>query len=412
MVNTSTGPDVPVMSLSEIAEFAGVRRPVPTTWRRRHPDFPPPVSSYGGSPQFDGRAVCSWLVDTGRAERENIEPELWLYALTALGQRYGPKPLLAATTALLCLHHLDGEPLAAASQNALAARAAAADPVDLLLRSEVTNHAGVVRELATVIDALIEAAWGVAPAFERLMDLRGRLGASELHGLHPQLTMMMAELSGVARHAERSGAVHIADPNAGPGDLLLATASLIGEAHAPVLTAAEPDDFLARLLRRRLLVHGLPAEDVTVSAQLDDHVTADVIVTALPYRPGEARSALESLTALDDLAVRLAPGCTAVVLGPAHAFTAGLPRYSAAERLRSELLTGGSVEAVVRLPGGMLPSRPGYETALWVLTAPHDGRLSGRVLLGDIADRELSADVASACVADVVTWRRDGHRPD
>jgi hypothetical protein len=410
MVQTPSRSGVLLMSLPEIAELAGVRRPVVTTWRRRHPGFPAPVSSQAGRPLFDGREVCSWLVETGRAQRAEIEPDLRVYALAALAETTGMKALLGTATALLCLHHVDGEPLAGATASELTERATAADPDDLTLRSEITGYPAEIAALTAVVDELIEAAWGARPAFERVLALTGRV--VEFDRIHPQLTRLMAELSGVAGYAERSGSVLVADPAAGLGDLLLVTVAQVNEAHEPVVLVAEPDEFLARLLLRRLRVHDIPTEDITVRPRLaEDTAAPDVIVTALPYRPAETRSPIEVLNALDDLAVRLAPGRTAVVLGPAWPLTAGLRPYSPEERLRAALLAGGMVEAILRLPGGMVPSRPGYDTALWVLTGTSDGASPGWVLLGDVSDQELSTGVVDACVADVVTWRRDGHRP-
>ena len=49
----------------------------------------------------------------------------------------------------------------------------------------------------------------------------------------------------------------MADPAAGPGDLLAAVARVLGPDSPPVIAAAEADPALARLLRRRLLVHGV-----------------------------------------------------------------------------------------------------------------------------------------------------------
>ncbi len=69
-----------LISMPEIAELAGVRRPVVTTWRRRHKDFPPPAVSQAGGPLFDARAVVAWLVGSGRAEQRQIEPDLRLTA--------------------------------------------------------------------------------------------------------------------------------------------------------------------------------------------------------------------------------------------------------------------------------------------------------------------------------------------
>jgi hypothetical protein len=69
------------------------------------------------------------------------------------------------------------------------------------------------------------------------------------------------------------------------------------------------------------------------------------------------------------------------------------------------------VEAVIRLPGGMLSFRPAYETALWVLTQARGSRWQGRVLLADVSAQPLTHAVSSDLVEDVVTWRRDGYQP-
>ncbi|SFA84185.1 hypothetical protein SAMN05216266_101779 [Amycolatopsis marina] len=406
--------DTFLMSLPEVAELAQVRRPVVTNWRRRHPDFPKPVVVRQGRPMFDGQSICAWLVETGRARRDDIYADLRLYTLSATADEGDPKALFGVLTSLICLQHCDGEPLTDATATELAQRADQVDPGDEMVRSELAEHPELLPRLAGFADELIEAAWGAKGALDRVVRLYERRGGViELRdrAVHPQLASLMAELSGAARHAERLGTVRIADAAAGTGDLLLAAAGSIGEAFAPVFTAAEPDPFLGRLLMRRFLVQGVPREDVTVAHTLAAAETPDVIVTALPVQPGESRSTLDVLHALDDLAVRLRPGCTAVVLGPAEALASALRSYSPEERLRAKLLATGMVEAVIRLPGGMVPARPGYESALWVLTATKDERSRGWLLLGDIADRELTPEVVDACVTDVVTWRRDGYRP-
>ena len=104
-------------------------------------------------------------------------------------------------------------------------------------------------------------------------------------------------------------------------------------------------------------------------------------------------------------------GRFAVVLGPAAALADDLPPFSAAARARADLLKGDMVEAIIRLPGGLVPFRPGYETALWVLTQARHSRWRGRVLLADVSDRPLTADVVRDLAEDVITWRRDGYVP-
>ena len=111
-----------LMSMTEIAELAKVQRPVVTTWRRRHRDFPAPVGGDAAQPLFDPRQVADWLISTGRADRDQIEPELSLYTLTGLAGQYPGTDLVAAVTALICLRYLadENEPLADGADGDLA----------------------------------------------------------------------------------------------------------------------------------------------------------------------------------------------------------------------------------------------------------------------------------------------------
>lgn len=410
---TATGTNsTPVLSMADIAALAGVQRPVITTWRRRHPDFPAPISGTSGQVRFDAGEVCDWLVDTGRAERSELVADLRLHVLTSLGSALPARELFAAVTALICLQHCDGEPLSGVDLAELAERATNVDPTDEMLRSEVAQLSRL-DWLPAVVDELIEAAWSPLDAFERVMAARDRLRAAELSAtaVAPELARLIVGLTGLGEQAAIGGSVTVADPAAGPGDLLIAAIGAMGEGCAPVVAAAEANSYLVRLVRRRLNVHGVAEGEQHVAASPDlGEVTPDAVITQLPYSPAESRNAEDLLTAVDEIGLRLAPGHSAAVLGPADVLTGALRQYSPAERLRAELLRGGLVEAVIRLPGGLVPSRPGYETAIWVLSSAYAEAVQGRVLLGDVSDRDLSPDVVDALVADVLSWRRDGHR--
>lgn len=434
----------PLMSMPEIAALAGVHRPVVTNWRRRHSDFPVPVTDDAARPLFDARQVARWLVDTGRAARDQIEPELAMYVLSAVSMRLPASQFLEVVTALICLRHLDDDPLAGgelaggelakearadeaptggvprrgpASESVLAARAARADPHDEQLLSEITGQLADAAALSSMVDDLVEAAWGCAGAFEHVVRFARGPGAGGLgaEAVAPELARLIAEVSGARDLARMGRSLLVADPAAGAGDLLTAVSTLLGPDHAPTFSGAERQPRLARLTRRRLTVQGIPPADidVMVGAGLpEDAGDPDVIVTQVPYIPGEDRSAEEVLARIADVAIRVAPGRSAVILGPADVLVAALPPFSPAERTRAQLLTRGLVEAIIRLPGGMLPFRPGYEAALWVLTSAYRSRWAGRVLLADVCDRELTSGVADALAEDVTTWRRDGYNPD
>ena len=423
MVSTRPTAGVPLfLSLRGIADLARVKRPVPTTWRRRHQDFPRPVSGDQAEPLFDPREVAEWLVSTGRADPASIQADLSLYTLGTLGGTMPPQNLVAIMTALICLRYLEGdEALADGTDDvaaAIRARAASADPSDEVLLAEIADMPPDAYWLATVVDDLVEAAWGCRGAFERIMEARYRLKAAEISAsaLTPPLAGLIARVCGAAERAARQdGPIIVTDPAAAAGDLLTAVIDLLGHDHVPSCTAAERDPYMARLTRRRLAVHGLELSDmdVRVSEKLpDESGDPDVIVTQIPYVPGEDRSAEQILDMVGDVSVRLDRGCSAAILGPADVLFDELPPYSPPERARARLLEDSVVEAVIRLPGGLVPFRPGYETALWVLNSVPDSPWLDRILVADVSDRELSQSVIDSLAADVATWRRDGYHPD
>lgn len=410
-----------LMTMTDIAELADVQRPVVTTWRRRHADFPAPGGGDESQPLFDPREVAAWLLATSRISRERADQELSLFMLTGLAARYDGPDVLAAVTALLCVRFLAGEsePLSDGAGDPVAAARALArtiDPNNRMILSEIHSIPPAASWLIGQVDDLVEASWTCQAAFERAMAARYRFGGGPLSAaaVAPALARLIAELSGAVERGRRGIPVVVADPVAGPGDLLAAVADVLGPDHPPVVTAAEADPALARLLRRRLLVHGIAMHDldVRIGTKLPDGpAVPDVIVTQVPYQPGEARDAEAVLNMVDDMAVRLSAGRFGVVLGPASVLVGDFPPYSVEERTRADLLAGDMVEAVIQLPGGLVPFRPGYETALWVLTQARDSRWRGRVLLADISDRELTHQVISDVVEDVTTWRRDGYVP-
>ncbi|MFI7519883.1 hypothetical protein [Micromonospora globbae] len=424
-----------LISLPEVAALAGVRRPVVTTWRRRHPSFPAPAQTEGGRPLFKARDVVEWLVGTGRADRSTIEPDLRLHLLTCLPLQAGvsagvgrrrtlrPQELVGAITALVCLHHLDDEPLRPTGYtdrqvvDALRERAAEADWDDELLRSEIDALPPDAAWLAQVVDELIEAAWGSAQAYERVLAARQRFGVPALYedAVTPQLARLMAGLSGSRDRADEYGHLRVADHRAGTGDLLMAVRRELGDHDALAIDAVESDSFLGRVLRRRLVVQGLPRGSWQVGIGSDAagrRPVADVLIMQLPYRPAESRADTDPFAEIGQVARGLAPGQTAVVLGPAELLVDALPPYRPAARSRNELLATGRVEAVVHLPGGLVPFRPGYRTGLWVLRREESSPWQGRVLLADVSDRALTDRVVDELVVDVVTWRRQGHHPD
>lgn len=404
-----------LMSMADIAALAQVQRPVVSNWRRRRLNFPQPVGGDQSSWLFDPRPVADWLVARGTISSERADQELALYTLAGVGSQYQGPDFVAAVTSLICLRYLtdENEALADGTDDTITAvrnSAVVADPDDEFLLSEIRGIPRAAAWLIPLVDDLVEAAWNCWRAFERIMSDRNRFRAGMLtaNAVTPELARLIGEVSGARELARRTDSMIVADPAAGSGDLLVAVADLLGPDESPLFCAAEPDPALARLVRRRLTVHGVQLEDAAIDGEPG---APDVVVTQIRYQPGEERDLVSVLDAVDEVALGISDRRYGVILGPADALTDDLDPYSAAERTRAKLLVSDMVEAIVRLPGGVIPFMPGYETALWVLTQARDSRWRGRVLIADVSDRRLTADVVNDLVEDLVTWRREGYVP-
>lgn len=424
-----------LMTLAEIAQLAGVSRPAVTNWRRRFPDFPAQIGTDAARPRFDARQVTAWLLahnTLGHAQPSELEFEGALYSLAAYAAMFEPTRLLEITSALLCLRALDDqdEPLVAGdfetgsdaescerAWTRIVTRARDEDEDDEFLLGEIAGADASALVLARLADALTEAAYGPANAHEKLLAARHRLGLTGLtvHALAPQLALAIAHLSGAEAHAHKHRAIAFADFHAGAGDVLQALAENAGhEARIRVL-AAETEPLLARLTRRRMLARGVGYMDLDVQIGTEiqrDLAEPDIAVACLPYRVGEQRDPASVFTQIRRVLEKTGDTCvTAIVLGPADALVGPLPPLSQAQRDRQRLIDEGLVEAVVRLPGGMIPFRPGYHSALWILRRNPVPKARGRVLLCDISAQALTAEVTRQLTEDVRHWRTEGYDP-
>ncbi|MEU7868123.1 N-6 DNA methylase [Dactylosporangium sp. NPDC049140] len=417
-----------LVSMAEIAAMAQVKRPVVTNWKRRHVDFPAPHPGVNPHALFDGAEVVAWLIRTGRGnvDAAQLQTELSLHALSAYAQRIGPRPLVELVSSLLCLRHLDGRPLVSgdsigASDSAharaeLLARAQRIDFDDEFVLHELRGAENLLGDLAYLAENLVEAAHSGSGAHEWLLAARNRLGLVGLSAdtLAPELTQLIAKIADVQHRATGQLQVRIADPNARSGDLLTALASQAEDPEQVLVLAAEPDEWLARLIRRRLLLAGVAeiSLDIQVGVELEEQIAdPDLIVTQLPYQAAEQRSTLDALDAVERVSDLLGSGSTGIVVGPATALIDALSGTHEAKR-RSALLRGGVVEAVIGLPNGAVPFRAGYRTAMWVLTRDPVPAARGNVLLIDASTHALGDRFLAHVAEDLLVWRAEGLRPD
>ncbi|WUI01574.1 hypothetical protein OHR68_07065 [Spirillospora sp. NBC_00431] len=405
--------------MTDIAELAQVKRPVVSTWRRRYPDFPQDAVNSGTQLLFNGVDVVKWLIDRGlgNVAASGLREELALHTFTTYAAEFGARPFVEIAGSLLCLRHLDQSQFPG-TWGELLRRAERLDADDEFVLRELQTADPTAIRLAYLAEELIEAAYTPGGAYEWLLAARNRLGLAELTRdvVAPELLRLVSDTVGLSSRLVLQNRTTIADPHAGAGDLLSALAKQTDEPGGLVALAATREDWLTRLLRRRLLLTGIEeySFDVQTGRDMEERLAdPDIVVTQLPYRPGETRSALNTLIDLERVRLLLRPGSGAigVVIGPADAMVDRLINTQEA-RLRAELLRSGMLQAVIALPGGVIPYRPGYRAALWVIVSEPVEKARGRVLLCDVSSEPLTDRVRAQLAEDVSLWHAEGFRLD
>lgn len=400
-----------LMTQREIALLARVTKPAVMTWRRRHTDFPAPEPGSGGHPLFRADEVVAWLLQSGlgHADPQTLRAERSMHTLAAYARRHGGRRTIAVLGAALCLRYLAGRALPA-DPLPLARRL---DPDDEFLLRELTD-APEAPGLTHLVEQLIEGAFEAWHSSRFLLHSAHRLGWPELtaDALTPEVVTLIRRVADLPGRLRACRTVTIADGNAGTGDLL--TALLADHNRDNLRVAASvADDELARVVRRQLLLAGLPEFqfDVRTEELSGEFADPDLIVTRLTYRPAESRDAPADLDQVEAITDLLGPGRTAIVVGPASSLVEELHDGSAKMR-RAALLGSGLVEAVVRLPGGTYPARPGHPAALWVLTRDPIPTVKGRLLIADLTGATLDQTTLESVAEDILLWRTEGYRSD
>lgn len=392
-----------LLSKPDIAALARVRRPVVTMWiaryRRSSYPFPAPVATTDRVERYRATEVVDWLRARGLGNSDTLVEDLAVHA--ALGHRSALREdtVLDGLTALLCAKVLLGAQLSDFAAEDLLDEVDELDPDDEYLFTEIEALGGEIELLAGYVDHMSDAAYTPAQAFETLMDRRFRLGLRDLSEtmLRPAALDLVARIAVAVSAGDESVFV---DPSVNGSDLLVALRSVLPEYSEPVAVCGYRDAASSRLARRRVTVNEwqvrtVPAGDVGVPGPA-------TFVTQFPPPGSSGMSDLEILTAIDDIALQMRAGQVAVVVGPASALVDPLADR-AAESIRSTLLRDDRVRAALRLPEGLLVSRPGLSTAVWVL-GDADGSIAPAerwTVLADLRGVELDGQTADGLVHDV-----------
>jgi len=361
------------ITAAAIARLAGVGRSAVANWRKRYPGFPEPVGGSATSPVFDRDAVADWLKRTGKAQQ-----------LSTAGRTDTGTERIAAPE-----------------------------------RSVSDLRAGEL--LGRVMAALLprETADGGQGASEP----ERRDGNAGERGLGPAPEDIDADLWDLL--SETDFLPVVVDPACGAGNALLAVADRFGDRVR--LAGQELDPGLARaaLVRLSTDVSGAIYEIHVGDSLLDDRLApylgqAAAVVCEPPFDvPGWPETELTGdprwqfglpaprdgeLAWVQHAYAHLRPRGVAVVAVSRRACVA-----PSGEGIRTALVQGGALRAVIELPAGM-STTGGTDVCLWVLRRPLGVPDTGPVRMIDLSGLGDPADVPREFAA----WQRllgDGDSP-
>jgi len=386
------------LTLADVAALARVRRPVVSVWRRRSlggPDpFPAAHRAAGGRDVFDLDEVLDWLERTGRGNNPDARADAAAHALFDSGAEAVATG--EALSALLTLRHLHGRALPGDADDLLDL-ADVADPDDVLLFREL-RRAPALPALVGRVESLVEACWGVAAAHERVLAARFRVGWTPLvdSTLAAEALRLLADL--VVALLRDGADARLVVPTGCGVDVLPA---VVAAEARPVLLMAG-DGPVHRLTRRQLVLEDAAVQSIDRRAGQWAVEGPVVHLAVVPDgdHPDHAPDAVLAL--VGEVAEQMDDRQAAVVFGPASALADALPDGPALG-VRDDLLRGGRVRAIVRLPQGLVPARPREHAALWLLAAGDARALAERRPAGaDLSHLALTRAVVGGLVDDLL----------
>ncbi|MGW4634885.1 helix-turn-helix transcriptional regulator [Nocardia sp. NPDC004415] len=364
----------PTLTMQDIADLAQVHRPVVSMWRKRpvargeFVPFPAPVATVDRVERFRRDEVIDWLERTGRGN--NTAHRLDAPALSV------PDGVeFEHLVTLLCLAAASGRELAGLSGAELTALATDVDPGDTMLVAEV-GTVPIEPKVLAYIDDLIESAFGLADALERLET--GRAGrALEARDLSESgLSLLRCIVETCLEFQDSDTSCLVSD-----GDLPRLVLDLIGD-RADLTVVG--NDARARGLRRRATIR---------EARVVDQAAAPAVrlMSVIGDDPAPA------LDRVDDVLVALEPGEVAIVVGPASVLCEKLGRDL--EPRRSGTVRLGGVAMALRLPRGLWRDAHRQAMGVWIVRGGADIE---QPLVSDLGAPAAGALDLEALAADIV----------
>lgn len=399
--------DRTVVTMTDIAELARVRRPTVSNWRRRHEDFPKPAKDNGSTPLFDAEEIAGWLdrrpTEDDRTYGQVFRDGLRMRAMVRFGGADGGDDILRLSVALVSLRaHARGPlPATATAIAALAARVERERPeLAGWFTRDLVRTPPFIGDIASMVDELT-CSVGPAAAIDEFISSVDRVDSA----LRPTMTPKPVADLIAALVGDVTGRT-VCDPAAGVGSLLL---RVLDGRPAGRVTLLESHSTWCQILRHRLLAHGVDA-----AVHQDDSTTGwpqrrvDLVVLDPPYISGEftdRKATARDFGPLDWVMLssrHLAPGGRAYVVVPTWTLT----REPAS---RQRLLDAKILVSVIQLPRRAHPFLTGTELAVLELAPP--GEASDNVVLCN-ADPLAGADEGWPAAAAKLVRARTAERPE
>ena len=413
------------IGLADIARLTQVQRPVVSMWRSRsaHSDlpFPASIATEDGQEYFEVDEIVGWLEATGRGKNRTVREDAPAFASLDGGSPRGDEVVFFGLTALLCLAALSGQSLGRMTAGDLLDLADETDPDDELLFRELDALGARLAPLAQYADLLADAAYSPLAAFEQLMleRFRHRVPGHTQVGLTPIGRQLAAELATALAAAVGDQVPTYIDPTVGGSDLLIELADRVDESASLEVRTSSGDEPAERLARRRLLIHDVDRQPLNMDEAGGFDMPPSAVLLAQYPSPGRpSMTDTEILDAIDLSVLEMPADSYGVVIAPAGALTDGTP----AAAHRSTILRTNRVRGIVRLPVGLVTTRPRLGMALWVLgpvpSVPRDvgsDPIEPWTMVADLASVTLDGGVIDSLVTDLLAGLRSpgrrGHDP-
>lgn len=387
------------LTLLDVSLLARVQRPVVSMWRTRSrttgTPFPAPVETSNQQELFDADEVVSWLKQTGRGNNPDVAEDAAAFASNA-------RENIEVLSALLVLRALNGLALGGMDPEDVLDLAEEIDPDDDCILREIEDNPASLAPLLALSDQLSEASYSSLEAFEKLMDDRPRTRRTEAVFAASAIDLLAS--AAVALGGETKT---FADATPGEGDVLLAIADTFTESENVTIGLSPTLHASSRMALRRLRINAFSRENLRLES-FATRIPGLVTVAHFPSRDRVDLTGRQILTAIDDISLDMDSSQAAVILAPASLLTDALPSGSMAH-IRDSLLRSGKIRAAVRLPAGLLTTKPRQPMALWVIGKERiEVPIAERwMMVADLSDAGLDEAGHHDLVADLLASMHD-----